>query len=129
MRDVTGTAASLPRRPEPPTGLPKDAREAWRAIVSEYPAKHFRGANLIILETFCRARAFVIECDKAIARDGLLIDGKRNPVVGMRATGWAEMRACATKLRLSISGTLRAEAAAARPDPNAGLRKPWERSA
>lgn len=127
--DLTSTTATLPKRPEPPAGLPTDAKRVWRAIVSEYPPRHFRGANLIILETFCRARAFVNECDKHIAKNGLLIDEKRNPVVGMRATGWAEMRACATKLRLALSSTVRAESVKARPDENAGLRKPWEKSA
>ena len=63
------------------------ARPVWRSIVIEYPARHFRGANLILLETFCRARAFVSECDKHIEQHGLLIDGKRNPVVAMRAVG------------------------------------------
>lgn len=127
--DLTSTPATLPKRPAPPAGLPADARKVWRAIVSEYPPRHFRGANLIILETFCRARAFVNECDKHISKNGLLIEGRRNPVVGMRATGWAEMRACATKLRLALSSTVRAESAKARPDENAHLRKPWERSA
>ncbi len=71
----------------------------------------------------------MIECDKHVAEHGLLIDGKRNPVVGMRATGWAEMRACATKLRLALSSTLRAESAAAKPNEKHALRKPWDESA
>lgn len=121
--------AKLPQRAAPPAGLPADAGAVWQSIVGEYPVGHFRGANLILLETFCRARAFVAECDKSIKRDGLLIDGKKNPVVGMRLGGWSEMRFCAEKLRLSISSTMRAEKASARPDANAQLRKPWEHSA
>lgn len=128
--NLTATSTStLPKRPAPPAGLPADARKVWNAIVRDYPPKHFRGANLILLETFCRARAFVNECDRHIAKNGLLIEDKRNPVVAMRASGWAEMRACATKLRLALSSTMRAEKAAARPDENAHLRKPWEKSA
>ncbi len=113
-------------RPEPPAGLPKQAAELWRAIVAEYPASHFRGANLVLLETFCRARAFVTECDRAIKEHGLLIEGKANPAVGMRVQAWAEMRHVATKLRLAISSTLRAEAKAARPSETEKLEKPWE---
>lgn len=129
MRNLTSTTTPLPRRPEPPAGLPRAACTVWRSIVSEHPAKHFRGANLVLLETFCRARAFVSACDEHIAEHGLLIDGKRNPVVGMRATGWAEMRACSTKLRLALSSTVRAESAKARPNEKHALRKPWEKSA
>ncbi len=124
--DLASTPTVLTLRPEPPAGLPAAACAVWRAIVLEYPAKHFRGANLVLLETFCRARAFVCQCDRHIAKHGLLIDGKRNPVVGMRATGWAEMRACATKLRLALSSTIRAETAAARPSEKHAMRKPWE---
>ena len=127
--DLTTTPTALPVRPEPPCGLPADAKRVWQAIVNEYAPRHFSGANLILLETFCRARAFVSQCDRAIAKRGLLIDGKANPAVAMRTAGWAEMRACATKLRLAISSTMRAEKAAARPDKNASMTKPWERSA
>jgi phage terminase small subunit len=124
--NLTGIPTSSPRRPEPPADIPAHAAAIWRAIVSEFPPQHFSGANLVLLETFCRARAFVIACDQHIAQNGLLIDGKRNPVVGMRATGWAEMRACATKLRLAISSTVRAESAKARPNDKHALTKPWE---
>ena len=127
-RSLTSTPTTLPRRPAPPADLPEAACAVWRSIVSGYPTPHFTGANLVLLETFCRARAFVSECDKHVAEHGLLIDGKRNPVVGMRATGWAEMRACATKLRLALSSTMRSEKAAARPDEANALRKPWERA-
>ena len=96
------------------------------SIVGEYPPKHFTAANLAILEQLCRASAFIRDCDAAIAEYGLLIENKANPAVAMRTAAWAEVRACATKLRLSISSTMRAEKAAARPDPNAGLKKPWE---
>jgi hypothetical protein len=74
------------------------------------------------------ARALVAECDRRIGRR-LLLKGKPNPLLQVRVQAWAEVRACATKLRLAISSTVRAEAAAARPDENAGKRKPWERSA
>jgi phage terminase small subunit len=127
---LASTPTALPQRPEAPQGIPDDAGAVWRLIVSEYPPKHFRGANLVLLETFCRARAFVNECDRVIADTGLLLEGgKRNPVIGMRTAGWAEMRACATNLRLAISSTVRAESAKARPDEAHALRKPWERPA
>ena len=116
----------LPTRPKPPRGLPKDASRIWRDIVAEYSPRHFRGANLVLLETFCRARAFVIECDREIERTGLVVDGKPNPAVRMRTAGWAEMRACATKLRLAISSLQRADSAKARPNEANKLRKPWE---
>jgi P27 family predicted phage terminase small subunit len=123
--DLTGITA-LPRRPEPPDALPAAGRKLWREIVSEYPARHFRGANLMLLEQLCRAHAFAKSCDRVIARRGLVIGTRANPAVAMRATAWTEIRACVTKLRLSISGVMRADNAAARPDPKHGIRKPWE---
>jgi len=117
---------SIPLRPDPPADLPKDAKAIWLAIVADYEPRHFRGANLVLLENFCRARAFVCQCDRLIKRRGLLIKDKPNPAVTMRSAGWAEMRACATKLRLSISALQRADSAKVRPDERQSLRKPWE---
>ena len=127
--DLTSTPAILPKRPEPPAGMPATGRKAWAAILADYPVKHFTAANLLLLEQLCRARALVDSCDRRISKKGLLIRGKVNPLVQVRAQAWAEIRACATKLRLAISGTMRAEKAGARPDENAHLRKPWEKSA
>jgi Phage terminase, small subunit len=124
--NLTSTPTALPQRPQPPGALPKDAAAFWRQIVLCYPPHHFEGANLGLLEQLCRARAFVAQCDRGIARRGLLIKGRLNPLIGARASGWAEVRACCTKLRLAISSTVRAEAAKARPDPRHSLRKPWE---
>ena len=50
---------------------------------------NFRGANLVLLENFCRARAFAAQCDEEIRKHGLLINGKANPVVQMRTAAWA----------------------------------------
>lgn len=129
MTKLSSTTTSLPRRPAPPAGMPATARKAWNAILADYPVKHFTAANLILLEQLCRARALVDQCDRRISKAGLLVRGKANPLLQVRAQAWAEVRACATKLRLAISGTMRAEKAAARPDENAHLAKPWERRA
>jgi hypothetical protein len=126
---LKATTSTLPQRPKPPRGLPALARRVWTEIVGDYRPGHFTAANLVLLEQLCRARALVAECDGQIERGGLLVDGKANPLLQVRVQGWAEVRACATKLRLAISSTVRAESAAARPDENAGKRKPWERSA
>lgn len=116
----------MPQRPKPPAGMPLVGRKTWRAIVGDYPVKHFTAANLVLLEQLCRARVLVAQCDRRIAKKGLLIGGKINPLQQVRAQAWAEVRACATKLRLAISGFTRADSAKARPDENAHLRKPWE---
>lgn len=126
---VESTLTTLPKRPMPPVGMPPAGRAAWTAILADYPVKHFTAANLLLLEQLCQARALVHLCDRRIAKRGLVIGGKVNPLQQVRAQAWAEVRACATKLRLSVSGTMRAEKAAARPDENAGMRKPWEQSA
>ena len=123
---LTSTVSKLPLRPRPPRGLPADASAIWRQIVAEYPPKHFRGANLVLLENFCRARAFAAQCDEEIRKHGLLINGKANPVVQMRTAAWAEQRACATKLRLAISSLQRADSAKVRPSEAHALRKPWD---
>jgi hypothetical protein len=114
------------KRTAAPEGLPKSARSLWERIVSDYPADHFSHANLAILEQLVRASAFATECDRSIAREGLIVDGKANPLIQARGQAWAEVRHCATKLRLSISGTTRRDHKAARPDPNEHLEKPWE---
>lgn len=125
---LTAVPAALPQRPKPPAGLPAAARKVWQAVVKDYKPGHFQtAANLMLLEQFCRARALAVQCDRRIAKQGLLVRGKVNPFIAVRAHAWAEVRACATKLRLPISSTVRAEHATARPDETAGRRKPWER--
>jgi P27 family predicted phage terminase small subunit len=98
--------------------------------VQEYPPRHFRGANLRILEVFCRASAFASECDRHIERHGLTIQSgestKANPAVAMRAQAWTEIRNSAAKLRLTISSLQRADSAKARPSERHSLTKPWE---
>ena len=120
------TPAVLPQRPKPPRGLPGHAAALWGSIVGDFPATHFRGANLALLETLCRCWARVQECDAAIAADGLFPDGRAHAAIKVQAQAWAEMRSCGTKLRLNINSTMRSEAAAARPNPKHALRKPWE---
>ena len=90
------------RRPDPPAELPPAGKALWKKIVADYPPKHFRAANLELLANFVRAWLHAAECDAAIATHGLLIGGKANPAVAMRAHAWSEMRAIATKLRLAI---------------------------
>lgn len=121
------TPTPIPQRPAPPTGLPREGKALWRSIVVLYAADHFAGANLMLLEQLCAARSFVAQCDRGIRRRGLLVRGRINPLIAARASAWAETRACATKLRLSISGTVRAEHVRARPSALHALRKPWER--
>jgi len=122
---LTATTTKLPQRPAAPAGMPAIARATWVAVLNDYPPRHFSAANLVLLEQLCRARALVVQCDRGIARKGLLVKGRANPLQQVRVQAWAEVRACATKLRLAISSTVRAEAAAARPDEKAKLAKPW----
>jgi phage terminase small subunit len=114
------------KRPPAPNSLPKPARELWDRIAADYAPDHFSAANLAILEQLCRASAFATECDRQIAKHGLVLDGKANPLIQPRGQAWCEVRHCATKLRLAISGTLRRDHKAARPDPTAKLEKPWD---
>jgi P27 family predicted phage terminase small subunit len=124
-RRIELTATPIPRRPDPPKGISPASRALWRAIVRDYPVGHFTAANRVLLEQFCRAQDLADDCDKVIATEGLFVEGKTHPAIAVRALAWAETRQCATKLRLSISATVRAESAAARPDPTAAMRKPW----
>lgn len=118
-----GKITHFPTHPKPPKGLSRHEATLWRDIVAEYPVGYFKTSHLLLLEQFCRARAFVKLCDDEITRNGLVVDGKANPAVKMRNAGWAEVRACATKLRLAISSSQRANAT---PTPVTPLRKPWE---
>ena len=89
-------------------------RRSGGQIVAEYPAKHFRGANLVLLENFCRARAFAAQCDEEIRKHGLLIEGKANPCVQMRTAAWAEhARVCDE----APAGDLQSAARRLRKDP------------
>jgi len=106
--------------------MPAAGRKVWAAILGDYRAGHFTSANLILLEQLCMSRALIAQCDGRIKKKGLLIRGKVNPLVQVRAVAQAEVRACATKLRLAISGITRAESAKARPDETAHLVRPWE---
>lgn len=116
----------MTRHPVPPDGLGKSGKKVWKRIVSGYAAGHFSEANLYLLEQLCRAWEFAERCGEEIEESGLLIDGKVNPLIAARAQAWAEVRHCATKLRLAISSTTPPDAKGARPDPNARLAKPWE---
>src|SRR5688572_29713458 len=116
--------SALPTRPTAPPGLPAEAKKVWESIVIDYPPKHFRGANLPILEQFCRAHALAAECDRAIESAGLLVDGKPNPTIYIRTQAWREMRSASTKLRLTISSLQRADSAKARPNAANHLSKP-----
>lgn len=124
--DPLTNVAELPLRPEPPDDLPAVGKRLWRAIVKDYDPRHFKGANLALLAQLCRAHGFAAQCERHIRKHGVVIRGRANPSVAMRAQAWMEVRACTTKLRLSISGLQRADAASVRPNEKHGLRKPWE---
>jgi len=113
--------------PRPPADLSPLGVETWDAIVGGYPADHFAGANLLILEQLCRARCMAADCDRIIASTGLLTEsGAANPAVAMRTAAWSSIRGCATKLRLSINATRESNSADARPDPTAAMAMPWD---
>lgn len=124
--DILRSVSTLPRRPEPPSSLPAAGKALWRSITKQYDPGHFTGANLLLLEQLAKAHCFALACERNVKRRGIIVDNKANPAVAMRNAAWAEIRACCTKLRISISGTMRAEHAGARPDPKHSLRKPWD---
>jgi phage terminase small subunit len=122
-RKPTLTPTAIRQRPAPPKGYPFPG--FWRSIVIDFAPDHFRGANLALLENLCAAYAMARQCDALIEANGLLVDGKANAAIAIRKDAWLEMRLCSTKLRLTISSTMRSDAAAARPDPKHSLKKPW----
>jgi phage terminase small subunit len=120
------TIADIPGRPKAPRELPRPGAELWRSIVAAYPVEHFTGANLALLESLCQSHCLIRELDKAIAKEDLFCEGRPHPAIAMRQNERKSFMSLATKLRLPISATMRAEAAAARPDAKNALRKPWE---
>jgi len=98
----------------------------WASILAVYSPTHFTVANLRLLETFCIASDVAEQCDAIVAHDGLIVNGRAHVAIAIRAGAWHEMRACATKLRLSISTLQRADSAQARPDAAHALKKPWQ---
>lgn len=117
---------AIPGRPKAPRDLPRPGAALWRSIVATYPVEHFTGANLALLEALCHSHSLIRDLDKRIAKAGPFHEGKPNPAIAMRQAERKSFMSLATKLRLPISATMRAEAAAARPDAKNALRKPWE---
>lgn len=124
LKSISRTAV-LPTRAQPLRRLSKHSRDLWRSIASEYPAGHFAGANLPLLEAFVRSADEVLQYDTIVYAEGLFVDGAPHPAVSVRRATVLQMASLAVKLRLSISSTLRADAKDARRDPEQALRKPW----
>ena len=120
------TIPDIPGRPKAPRELPAAGARLWRSVVAAYPVEHFTGANLALLESLCQSHCLIRELDKAITKSDLFCDGRPNPAIAMRQAERKSFMSLATKLRLPISATMRAETAGARPDSKNALRKPWE---
>jgi P27 family predicted phage terminase small subunit len=67
------------RRPQPPRApghLSTESRDLWRRIVADYELERH---HLAILERACEALDRLRECQAAIAREGITVEGRFGP--------------------------------------------------
>lgn len=89
--------------PKAPAWLAKDAKAEWKRVtpilVSE--RKVLTEADLGTLESYCVATGTVRECARQLASDGLMLAGKRHPLLGVQNAAMTTARLCAAELGLT----------------------------
>lgn len=79
---VKRTAAE--KRLDPPTGLGKEERRLWKAIVAAYPASHFKAGDDVLLKRFCEAAVTAEKETALLAEEGNILEGKYGPKLNPR---------------------------------------------
>ncbi|GBD48539.1 phage terminase small subunit [Methylopila sp. Yamaguchi] len=102
---VAGTAA-VAAVPRAPTWLSADAKAEWRRVAPILVERDIlTEADLGTLESYATSTGVVREAQRAISRDGLIIetsDGpKRHPAFGMMNAAMTTARLCAAELGLT----------------------------
>jgi phage terminase small subunit len=110
-----------PKRPKPPTGLSAAGKRLWTTIVADVaPEMELDARDLDVLGEACAMQDTIASLEKAIKRDGEVLDGARGPrthpaVIELRQARVAKMRLlCAVDLsdRVMTPASLRAKKAA-----------------
>mgnify|MGYP003543845082 FL=1 len=111
--------------PPAPRDLPLPSQALWAEIAGSLPSNYFTPGDLPLLHAYCLASHHKAGADALVLRDGLLIDGKVNPAIGLSVKLAGSMAALSGKLRLCQSSRTRPESASLKKVMSAG-RKPWE---
>jgi hypothetical protein len=121
-------------RLQPPRVLTHEAAEIWRSIVESLPSDRFDAGNAELLVHFCRVVAtsgrLAVDVDRFERRKRLDADQMRAylAAIGLARRNHQLLASLATKLRLTQSTTMRADAAGAkRRNRVLPVDKPWDR--
>jgi phage terminase small subunit len=69
-------------KPKPPDHLSDEMQKLWRKLVSDYD---FSVEHLHILRVTCEAFDRTQAARRQIAADGMILDDKRHPLIGVEA--------------------------------------------
>lgn len=114
-------------RPEPPDGMPDEAKREWIEIVGAVPADHFARPIYPLLEAYCThaaARRDIVRRIEDMDEDSTL--GEYDRLLGMHDR---ESRAMASiAVRLGIASATHTKAEASGLKSGTGHPDPWDRS-
>lgn len=101
-----------PKVPSAPARLSPEARKLWRDVVGAF---ELEAHHLALLERACEALDRLREAQAAIARDGLLVQGRYGPRTHPAAAIERDSRLAFARLLREIGLDLEAPAAPSRP--------------
>ena len=95
--DFTGEAT---RRLRPPSRLQGRAKEIFIATVTGCDPRHFRPADLPLLERYAEASALAEKAAEMLGAEGAVVDDKVNPWFSVHASATKTVNGLALRLRL-----------------------------
>ncbi|MCB1511520.1 MAG: phage terminase small subunit P27 family [Hyphomicrobiaceae bacterium] len=97
---VSNDAVKKP--PAPPSWLSTEAKKEWRRVMPILIQRRIlTTADLGSLESYCTSIGTMREAQAILNRDGLLVDGKRNPAFGIMNAAQTTARLYAAELGLT----------------------------
>lgn len=86
----------------PPSWLGKEAKREWRRIAPILnERKVLTEGDLGTVQSYCVAFGIMVEAQKQIKKDGILLDGKKHPALGTLNAAQTTMRLAANELGLT----------------------------
>jgi phage terminase small subunit len=95
--DFTGEAT---RRLRPPSRLQGRAKDIFIEVVTGCDPRHFRPADLPLLERYAEACALAEKAAEMLAAEGAVVDDKVNPWFSVHASATKTVNGLALRLRL-----------------------------
>jgi hypothetical protein len=99
--------SGLSVRPAAPEGYSDRERAIWDDIVHSLAVDWFQPGDLPILDQYVKSYRYYQDltevCDKAVDDGRYVVEGKANPVFGLRDMQMKEMLSAAVRLRLTQS--------------------------